>query len=151
MCCTVLLQAANASQQKLESEVSIFLSMVKNEENCGKSPGNGHISMQLIHCPFFKLWQFIYQYLKLSKLIVAWGKHFSYTYFLLLSNHCFLLNTGEFTVQLKKFEEGVSLFDLPAYQWCPLLRTHILESSLIPQVCLQSTTGAEHEADTEVP
>ncbi|KAK5919585.1 hypothetical protein CgunFtcFv8_023461 [Champsocephalus gunnari] len=27
------LQAANASQQKLESEVSIFLSMVKNEEN----------------------------------------------------------------------------------------------------------------------
>ncbi|XP_059200211.1 oxysterol-binding protein-related protein 1-like isoform X2 [Centropristis striata] len=28
------LQAANASQQKLESEVSIFLSMVKNEENC---------------------------------------------------------------------------------------------------------------------
>ncbi|XP_027146083.1 oxysterol-binding protein-related protein 1 isoform X1 [Larimichthys crocea] len=28
------LQAANAFQQKLESEVSIFLSMVKNEENC---------------------------------------------------------------------------------------------------------------------
>ncbi|XP_068427098.1 oxysterol-binding protein-related protein 1-like [Clinocottus analis] len=28
------LQAASASQQKLESEVSIFLSMVKNEENC---------------------------------------------------------------------------------------------------------------------
>ncbi|XP_029308589.1 oxysterol-binding protein-related protein 1-like isoform X2 [Cottoperca gobio] len=28
------LQAANASQHKLESEVSIFLSMVKNEENC---------------------------------------------------------------------------------------------------------------------
>ncbi|XP_074507458.1 oxysterol-binding protein-related protein 1-like isoform X1 [Sebastes fasciatus] len=28
------LQAANASQQKLESELSIFLSMVKNEENC---------------------------------------------------------------------------------------------------------------------
>ncbi|XP_031150050.1 oxysterol-binding protein-related protein 1 isoform X1 [Sander lucioperca] len=28
------LQAANASQQQLESEVSIFLSMVKNEENC---------------------------------------------------------------------------------------------------------------------
>ncbi|XP_041804957.1 oxysterol-binding protein-related protein 1-like isoform X2 [Chelmon rostratus] len=28
------LQAANALQQKLDSEVSIFLSMVKNEENC---------------------------------------------------------------------------------------------------------------------
>ncbi|XP_035527412.1 oxysterol-binding protein-related protein 1-like isoform X2 [Morone saxatilis] len=28
------LQAANAIQQKLESEVSIFISMVKNEENC---------------------------------------------------------------------------------------------------------------------
>ncbi|XP_068557705.1 oxysterol-binding protein-related protein 2-like [Cebidichthys violaceus] len=28
------LQAASASQQKLESELSIFLSMVKNEENC---------------------------------------------------------------------------------------------------------------------
>nr|XP_033491999.1 oxysterol-binding protein-related protein 1-like isoform X1 [Epinephelus lanceolatus]XP_033492000.1 oxysterol-binding protein-related protein 1-like isoform X1 [Epinephelus lanceolatus] len=28
------LQAASASQQKLEGEVSIFLSMVKNEENC---------------------------------------------------------------------------------------------------------------------
>lgn len=34
----VLLQAANAFQQKLEGEVSIFVSMVKNEENCGRSP-----------------------------------------------------------------------------------------------------------------
>lgn len=41
----VLLQAANAFQQKLESEVSIFLSMVKNEENCGRRPGIGHICM----------------------------------------------------------------------------------------------------------
>lgn len=48
--CPVLLQAANASQQKLESELSIFLSMVKNEENCGKSFGVGHISMLLIQC-----------------------------------------------------------------------------------------------------
>ncbi|KAF7668471.1 hypothetical protein LDENG_00007970 [Lucifuga dentata] len=31
---TQALQAANACQQKLESDVSIFLSMVKNEENC---------------------------------------------------------------------------------------------------------------------
>nr|XP_046265225.1 oxysterol-binding protein-related protein 1-like isoform X2 [Scatophagus argus] len=30
------LQAASAIQQKLESEVSIFLSMLKNEENCAK-------------------------------------------------------------------------------------------------------------------
>lgn len=36
--CPVLFQAANAFQQKLESEVSIFLSMVKNEENSGRSP-----------------------------------------------------------------------------------------------------------------
>lgn len=43
--CTVLPQAANASQQQLESEVSIFLSMVKNEENCGRSPGIGVVSM----------------------------------------------------------------------------------------------------------
>lgn len=34
--CPVLLQAASRCQQKLESEVSIFLSMVKNEGNCGK-------------------------------------------------------------------------------------------------------------------
>ena len=46
MCCAVLLQAASASQQKLESEVSIFVSMVKNEENCGRSPGNcSHIDV----------------------------------------------------------------------------------------------------------
>lgn len=32
-----LLQAASALQQKLESQVSIFVTMVKNEEKCGKS------------------------------------------------------------------------------------------------------------------
>lgn len=34
--CLKLLQAARAFQQKLESEVSTFLSMAKNEENYGK-------------------------------------------------------------------------------------------------------------------
>ncbi|XP_019734742.1 oxysterol-binding protein-related protein 2-like isoform X3 [Hippocampus comes] len=34
---TQALQAASACQQKLESEVSIFLSMVKNEENCAQA------------------------------------------------------------------------------------------------------------------
>lgn len=33
----LLLQAANTLQQKLESQVSIFATMVKNEEKCGKS------------------------------------------------------------------------------------------------------------------
>uniref|UniRef100_A0A671YRI7 Oxysterol-binding protein n=1 Tax=Sparus aurata TaxID=8175 RepID=A0A671YRI7_SPAAU len=42
------LQAANTLQQRLESEVSIFLSMVKNEENSGRSPEIGHISVELI-------------------------------------------------------------------------------------------------------
>lgn len=31
-------QEANVLQQKLESEVSIFVSMVKNEEMCGRTP-----------------------------------------------------------------------------------------------------------------
>lgn len=34
--CPLLLQAAKACQQKLENEVSIFESMVKNEEHFGK-------------------------------------------------------------------------------------------------------------------
>lgn len=33
------LQAASTLQQKLESAVSIFGTMVKNDENCGKSLG----------------------------------------------------------------------------------------------------------------
>lgn len=49
----VLLQAANTLQQRLESEVSIFLSMVKNEENSGRSPEIGHISVELIVCLSF--------------------------------------------------------------------------------------------------
>lgn len=36
----VLFQAVSACQLKLESEVSIFLSMVKNEENSGEIPGS---------------------------------------------------------------------------------------------------------------
>lgn len=47
------LQAANTLQQRLESEVSIFLSMVKNEENSGRSPGIGHISSELSVCLSF--------------------------------------------------------------------------------------------------
>uniref|UniRef100_A0A671YTL6 Oxysterol-binding protein n=1 Tax=Sparus aurata TaxID=8175 RepID=A0A671YTL6_SPAAU len=47
------LQAANTLQQRLESEVSIFLSMVKNEENSGRSPEIGHISVELIVCLSF--------------------------------------------------------------------------------------------------
>lgn len=34
----VHLQEANILQQKLETEVSIFVSMAKNEKNCGKTP-----------------------------------------------------------------------------------------------------------------
>lgn len=49
----VLLQTANTLQQRLESEVSIFLSMVKNEENSGRSPEIGHISVELIVCLSF--------------------------------------------------------------------------------------------------
>uniref|UniRef100_A0A668ACQ9 Oxysterol-binding protein n=1 Tax=Myripristis murdjan TaxID=586833 RepID=A0A668ACQ9_9TELE len=44
-----LTHAASACQQKLESEVSIFLSMVKNEENHGKTPG----SLSSIHSLVF--------------------------------------------------------------------------------------------------
>lgn len=40
----LLLQAASTLQQKLESAVSIFGTMVKNEENCGKSLGIYSIS-----------------------------------------------------------------------------------------------------------
>ena len=37
-CCAI--QEASASQLKLECEVSVFLTMVKNEENDGKSAPN---------------------------------------------------------------------------------------------------------------
>lgn len=39
----LVLQAANAAQQKLESEVAIFLSMVKNEENGGRRMLQSHV------------------------------------------------------------------------------------------------------------
>lgn len=48
----VLFQAASACQLKLESEVSIFFSMVKNEDNSGESPGSSDLLlMQFFYRP----------------------------------------------------------------------------------------------------